>query len=128
MYKTVYVPANFAPIGHYETVQVPTGEKRKTFLSGEVDFMKEERRWVQTGYSDCAVDGPRLAQDLQAVLDVLDKGGFRVLSMTPVTSGAYQYDDHLYTAYGYGYSYTRGLVIVAVSESSNEGLLQEGGG
>lgn len=59
--KTIYVPAHWSPVGKYKNVKVTTGEKTKGLFGSEKDVTHTERRFVQTGQSDCDVDGERLA-------------------------------------------------------------------
>jgi hypothetical protein len=125
MNKTVYVNANFARTGQYRTVQVPTGEVKKGLLGGEKPIMREEQQWVETGTSDCIVDGPRLAEDIDQAVIEINNEGYEVVSIMPVISGRYNYayqangarlDNHCAGGgygYGYGYSYTEGVVIIA---------------
>ena len=117
MNKVVFVKAYFSPIGKNEVVKVPTGEKKKGFLGGESAVMKEEKKWVQTGFSDCIVDKDRLTKDLQEAVKLLNKDGWEVVSVTEVTSGNYSYKYYDGSTgsfgYGYGYSYTDGLMVVA---------------
>ena len=113
MNKVVFVKAHFLPVGEEKIFQVPTGEKKKYLLGGETDIMKEEKRWVQTGFSDCGIDGERLAKDLQGVIESLNKDSYEVVSVTEITSGKYEYNPSSDYSYGYGYSYTDGLMVVA---------------
>jgi len=122
MNKIVYVEAKFKPVGKVKTVKVPTGEKKKGFFGGDKDVMTKEKRWEQTGWSDCEVDGGLLAEDLHAAIANLNDEGYEVVSVAPVTSGKYDYrweehrggNSHGGSGYGYGYgfSYTEGFTIV----------------
>ncbi|QIA65718.1 hypothetical protein GT360_19550 [Vibrio astriarenae] len=121
--KVVFVEAKFKPVGKINTIMVPSGEKKKGLFGGEKDIMTEERSWEQTGWSDCEIDGGKLSEDLQNAIMSLNKEGYEVISVTPVTSAKYKYDwdqqkgrrDYGGSGYGYGYgySYTEGLTIVA---------------
>lgn len=121
MNKVVFVQAYFAPIGKEQVVKVPTGEKKRGFLGGESDVTKNEKKWVQTGFSDRQIDTGRLTKDLQESIERLNKDGYEVVSVTEVTSGNYHYNYAPSNGtgsggaygYGYGYSYTDGLMIVA---------------
>ncbi len=119
MNKVVFVKAYFVPVGKNEVVKVPTGEKKKGFLGVESEVMKEERKWVQTGFSDSMIDTSRLTKDMQEAIEQLNKEGYEVVSVTHVISGSYNYDwkhaagDTWAYSYGYGYSYTDGLMVVA---------------
>jgi len=119
--KVIFVQAYFAPIGKEQVVKVPTGEKKKGFLGGESDVTRNEKKWVQTGFSDRQIDTTRLTKDLQEAIEKLNKEGYEVVSVTEVTSGAYNWsykDSNGMNSgggygYGYGYSYTDGLMVVA---------------
>ncbi len=79
----------------------------------------DEKKWVQTGYSDCKVDGERLAQDIQKAIDELNSDGYEIVSTVPVISGNHKYGSAGATGgYGYGYSYTEGIMIIARKTSS----------
>lgn len=133
MNKVVYISAHFKPVGKYATVQVPTGETKKGFFGGEKAVYAEEKQWQQTGWSDCLLDGQRLSQDIARAVDSLNQDGFEVVSVTPVTSGAYfyQYNAQGITSsprilletekvsgggsygFGYGFSFTEGVTVIA---------------
>jgi hypothetical protein len=115
--KTVYVNSYFKAVGKIVDVKVPTGEKKTGFFGDEKDITKIEQRWEQTGSSDCEIDGQRLADDIQTAVQTLNSEGYSVTSITPVTSGRYNYeykDKGQYGgySYGYGYSITEGMVII----------------
>jgi hypothetical protein len=115
--KVVYVKAKFKPTGKYETIKVLTGEKRKTLLGGETAVMRDEQKWVQTGFSDCDVDGGLLSQELQQAIDQLNKDGYNVISVAQVISGEYSWKmqgmGNGGAGYGYGFSFTEGMLVVA---------------
>ena len=121
MNKVIYVPSFFKPIGKEVTKKVPTGEKKKGFFGGEKDVTTEVKEWQQTGYSDRWIDGERLANDIANAVSELNKEGFEVVTITPITSGEYNYEWAQQKrgyggsgyGYGYGYSYTEGVTIVA---------------
>jgi hypothetical protein len=121
MNKVVYVGACFKPLGKFETYKVPTGEKKPGLLFGEKEVMRKEERWVQTGVSDCEIDGERLANDIGAAIAQLNRDGYEVVTVSEVTSGRYDWKYQTggsATAgwgygYGYGYSITEGVMIVA---------------
>ncbi len=119
--KVVYVKAKFKPIGKWETVQVPTGEKKKG-LFGEKEVLKEEKKWVQTGFSDCEVDGDALAQDITQAIERLNSEGYEVQTVLPVISGNhegyYNHQMHYSYGYGYGWSYIEGAIIIAKRNQS----------
>jgi len=65
MNKVVLVKAYFVPVGENKIVKVPTGEKKRGLLGGASDVMKDEKKWVQSGFSDRWVDTGRLEKDFQ---------------------------------------------------------------
>lgn len=126
MNKILYISAPFKPIGKYETVKIPTGEKKKGFFGGEKDIKKKETQFNQTGWSDCKIDGEKLSKKIQEVSEQLNAEGYTITSMVPITSGNYNWDyeaesfedtdgKYGYGGYGYGlgYSFTEGILIVA---------------
>jgi hypothetical protein len=135
MDKVVYVKAYFRPVGKEVNVKVSTGETKKGLFGGEKQITRKEKQWKQTGWSDCLIDGERLAQDLQKTIEALNQDGYSIKSITSVLSGAYnyQYQDKGITSsprilteteavkggssygYGYGYSYTESLIVHATN-------------
>ncbi|UYO92965.1 hypothetical protein [Pollutimonas sp. M17] len=123
MNKVVYVEAFFKPVGKTRTVKVPTGQKTKGFFGGQKDVVRKEERWEQTGWSDCEIDGARLADDVSQAISELNKGGYEVVSVSDITSGQYNWEykkgggGHQTGGwgygYGYGYSITEGVMIIA---------------
>lgn len=124
MNKVVYVPAFFEAVGKNKVVKVPTGEKKKGFFGGEKEITEKETQWVQTGWSDCYIDNERLARDLEETVSGLNDQGYEVVSVTPVTSGSYNFKYDARSGgfegkgyggygYGYGYSYTSSLIVTA---------------
>lgn len=133
MDKVVYVKAYFRPVGKEVTVKVPTGETKKGLFGGEKQVTRKEKQWKNTGWSDCEIDGEKLAEDLQKTIEALNQEGYSIKSIISVLSGAYNYQ---YKAegitssprilsdteavkggasygYGYGYSYTESLIVLA---------------
>ncbi|MGP9510610.1 hypothetical protein ACT3R2_16565 [Halomonas sp. AOP43-D1-39] len=124
MNKVVHIPAFFEPVGKEKTIKLPTGEKKKGLFGGEKDVTRKETRWEQTGWSDSRIDSQRLAQDLAEAVNQLNEEGFDVVSVTPITSGAYDWAYKTGTfvgqgeggygyGYGYGYSFTNSLIVTA---------------
>lgn len=119
MNRAVFVKAYFKPVGKYETVKIPTGEKKKGLLGGQKDVVTEEKKWVQTGVSDREIDGERLTTDLQQAIGELNADGYEVVSVVAVSSGNYNcaYREapgaNFGWGYGYGYSYSEGLIVTA---------------
>jgi len=121
MYKVVYVNANFKPVGKNVTVEVPTGEKKKSLFGNEKDIYKEETQWQQTGYSDKEINGNKLTDDINDAISTLSEAGYEVVTVLPVISGNYNFKWEAKASlhsgwgygYGYGYSYTEGVTIIA---------------
>jgi hypothetical protein len=103
-------------VGRYKTFKVPTGEKKKTLFS-ETEVTREEKKWVQEGFSDCIIDGVLLSQELQQAVDQLNNSGFEVISITEIISGHYSWvienKGQGGAGYGYGFSFTEGLIVLA---------------
>ena len=92
---------------------------------------KREQMWQakpndsEWQYSNCKIDSERLNNDLQLAIESLNTQGYKVVQITPITSGDYNFSDHLSDphllgsgvttegGYGYGFSYTDSLVILA---------------
>lgn len=133
MNKTVFVKAYFKPIMGKIKVKVPTGETKRGFFGGEKQETRTEERLQQSGWSDCEIDGVRLSNDVSAAIEELNSAGFDVVSISPITSGAYAYkykSEAISSSprisgntekvsgggsygYGYGYSYTEGVLVLA---------------
>jgi len=97
---------------------------------------KREQIWQaspNTGdweYSNCKIDTEKLAHDLQAAITALNLQGFKVVQVLPITSGDYHFSDHVSDphllgsgvttegGYGYGFSYTDSLIILAESTAA----------
>jgi len=118
MNKIVHVPAYFVPLYKEKTVKVRTGETTLDARGREKEVVRKEKRQVQTGWSDRVVDSERLANDLAATVERLNQQHYEVVSVTPVLSGMYHSHadwGFVYRAvgYGYGYSFTESLIVVA---------------
>jgi hypothetical protein len=117
MNKVVFVQAYFVAIGKEQIVKVPTGEKKRGLLGGESDVTRDEKKWVQTGFSDRQIDTIRLTKDLEEKVVQLNKEGYEVVSVTQIISGDYSWKTQAMgqggAGYGYGFSYTDGLIVVA---------------
>jgi hypothetical protein len=123
--KVTYVKAHFKPVGKNKTVKVSTGEKKKGIFGGEKDVTRKETQWVETGISDCEIDGERLSVDIQEAVESLNSEGYEISNILQVTSGKYKYNTEKakeYTnswgwgwgwGYGYGYSFTEGVTIIS---------------
>ncbi len=135
MEKVIYVKARFRPITEEVTVKVPTGEKKKGFF-GEKDVTRKEKQTRIKGYSDSEIDGELLADELQEAIHTLNNEGYTVSSVTPISSGAYNYrfsskgitsspriisNNEAVSGggsfgYGYGYSYTESLIVLGTKD------------
>lgn len=133
MQKVVLIKSYFRPIGKEVTKKIPTGETKKGLFGGDKKVYRKEKQFEKTGYSDCLIDSERLANDLEMTIDTLNRDGFIVKSITPVTSGNYSYEYQSQGissskrilsetesvsggasyGYGYGYSYTDSLIVLA---------------
>jgi len=122
--KVVYVKAKFKPVGKEVTIKVPTGETKKGLFGGEKEVTVKKQEWQQTGWSDREIDGELLSEDINLAVEKLNKNGYEVVAIQPITSGAYNYTWGNYGtagnggaptcySYGYGYSYTEGVTIIA---------------
>lgn len=112
-YLCVSVPA--FPAVRYEAPVAPVGRR--------LMFWKKDREGggdpIAVGESDVCVDSARLAMDLTAACCELDQYGYDVLQVIDVLNGNYSYDWRCWErkqsagGYGYGYSTTAAIVIVA---------------
>lgn len=99
MNKVVYVAAHFQKIG-----------------GKAADAWSRKKSPKQ---SDSLVDAERLSQDIAAAVQALNDEGYEVQSVTPVTSGKYDFapihgSGSVFESggYGYGYSFTQGVTII----------------
>jgi len=129
MEKVVYIKAYFLPLLKEVSVKVSTGETKKGFFGEEKEIKRTEKQFKRTGWSDTKVDGKRLAEDLESSIKNLNSEGYFVKAITPIISGTYNYKSQGISSstrvlreteavrggasYGYGYSYTDSLIIVA---------------
>lgn len=94
-------------------------------FGGEKDVIENVVEWVQTGHSDCEIDGEALAKNISKAVSELNSEGYRVVQVTSVISGRYDWGkeagvhqefgvEGVYgMGYGYGYSYTEVVTIIA---------------
>lgn len=94
MQKVSYIHAHLKRVGH---------EERLANNGRLVDS------WIQTGHSDCLIDGERLANDLQELCNLAHENGHKITSVIPVNSGQHEHNDK---SYGYGFSLTSGLIVL----------------
>lgn len=129
MNKTVYVAAHFQAIYEAVTVKVPTGNTKRFLGLIDVEEKIRKKELVQTGWSDCQIDGERLNKDIAQAIEKLNAEGFEVVNITPVTSGNWNFAYNSGSlregtgnggyGYGYGYSYTEGVLIVTKQRGVN---------
>ena len=125
---TVFVKSTFIEVGEYRSIDVPTGQTKKNMFGKEVPITRQEQQYVVTGKSDCKIDGAQLAKDTNKAVLELEGKGFRVVSITPIVSGDWNVSNGNVTKvegmiidrnvktdwFAYGFSYTDGVLIVAV--------------
>lgn len=127
-----FISAPFKPVGRYIVKSVKTGKTKRTLLGGTKEETRQEKVWEQTGYSDCEIDGHAFAEILNAEIAALEADGAHIVEFIPLQSGQYDYKadgiksrrsyslwDNQATekvtggaSFGYGYSYTIGVLIV----------------
>lgn len=134
MNKVVFVKARFKPkYGHVDATVQPNEQKKGLFVRRKEQPKEEIKPLQHVGWSDCEIDGVRLAEDLALAVEGLNNEGYEIVSITPITSGNYRYEYNtegvasafslltgtekvsggLNYSYGYGYSYTEGMLILA---------------
>jgi len=122
--KTVYVKSDFDCALMPETSYVATGVMKSKFFGGEREEMTEITRMVESSeLSDSRIDGTKLNKNLNKEIKQLNDDGYEVISITPISSGNYNYhqiqpEEKNAVEYGfaYGYSYTEGMIILARKE------------
>ena len=107
MVKTVFVQSSFVEFGEWIEKRVDDDP----WEADETKF-KKERSWEKSGNSDCRVDGAKLAIDVDAAVSNLMEENFEVISIAPVTSGHHYSTSGPNVGFGYGFSYTEGVLIV----------------
>lgn len=125
MNKVVFIAAPFKPILEDLSVSVPTGEVKRGLFGGEKEVTRKERKTIQTGVSDSKIDGEALSVAIGQAISELNKDGYDVISITPITSGSYDYREISSSvrvmggtemmdggAWGYGYSFTSGVLLL----------------
>ena len=127
MQKTIFIKAEFKPEYKSVKVKVPTGETKKSLLGRDKPVTKKEYKDEPTGNLDLGqIDGEQIADKLQVEIEKLNSEGFTVQSITPITSGTYEYkfkaqgvssSKRMFSetesvsggaSYGYGYGYGQG--------------------
>lgn len=131
MIKTIFIPAHFKPVIKDVVESVPTGETKKNWLGSEKQILKRVVSQKITGWSASEIDGVRLSDDINNEIEKLSSQNFRVISISPITSGRYNYQfssqgisssprilsdtekvsGGVSYGFGYGYSYTEGVLL-----------------
>jgi len=110
--KVVYVKTHFKPI-----YSKPGMLRSLLGKSQTGSLIHPPKQLEQKGWSDCEVDGERLAKDISNIVEQLNKDGYEVLSISNIVSGAHQSDystsDNSSYGLGYGYSFTEGVMVLA---------------
>ncbi|PRA75576.1 hypothetical protein CQ054_22860 [Ochrobactrum sp. MYb29] len=106
--KTIFIQAFHKKLWKDEAIDVPTGEVRKGVFGRAKPVLEKQTELVQVGFSDCEIDGERLASDVQSATEQLQAEGFKLVSLTPVISGD--------RSNGYGYSFTEGVIMISQKE------------
>ncbi|MEL6590310.1 MAG: hypothetical protein AAFQ68_09530 [Bacteroidota bacterium] len=130
MSKVYFIQSHGVPVGEEKVVKIPTGETRKSLLGGVKEIYRKEKRWEQTGFSQSKIDIKRLANEVAETIEEIEKAGLVVDSITPITSGNYDWEFKILGrkrskkgggyGFGYGYSYTEGVIIVAKEPDSTK--------
>ncbi|HBV17519.1 hypothetical protein NG800_010970 [Epilithonimonas ginsengisoli] len=131
MIKTIFIPAYFKPIIQNVVENIPTGETKKNWFGNEKQVTKRVASQKITGWSESEIDGERLSNDINNEIEKLSSQNFKIISISPITSGRYNYkfssqgisssprflsDTEKVSGggsygFGYGYSYTEGVLI-----------------
>ena len=106
--KTIFIQAFHKKLWKEEVTDVPTGEVRKGLFGREKPVQEKQTEHVHVGFSDCEIDGSRLASDVQSAIEQFQAEGFELVSLAPVLSGN--------RANGYGYSFTEGFIMISQKE------------
>lgn len=67
---------------------------------------------VETDLSNSKKTLPALNHELKHIIEKHNEDGYKVVTVTPLTEGHYDYQEDDNKSYGYGYSYTTGIVVV----------------
>ena len=122
--KSIWVKAPFKEEGTWQIEKFQNGTTKRKIEKGffgkkvveeEVPVYEERKVWKVTKVSDCEIDGERFNKNIEAAIRKLEEEGLQVISITPVISGKYEYDYNVPATYGwgYGFSYTEGVSIIA---------------
>ena len=116
MNRTVFIRAPFKVVS-----ELKAGEYDRGFFGKQV--VEEDIQEL----SKSEIDGEKLALLVGEAIAELNRNGYRIVSLTPVTSGAFDSHGNVVRSsdvwqevsgahsisYGYGYSYTEGIIILA---------------
>lgn len=121
MNKTVVVHAHFVTYAVEEPQSL--GAKVKNFFLKEavkshINSGIKSEQITQRYTSDKTIDIVRLNEDINNEVAELNRSGYEIISITPITSGEYKYNyrDSKYNpnwSWSYGFGYTSGVVILA---------------
>lgn len=108
--KVVFVKAHLRPL------YGKPGLLKKVFGSTQTGTMLEvPKGFEQKGWSDCEIDGERLADDISKSICKLEADGFEFVSISNINSGSYKSDysnsDRSSYGWGYGFSISEGVLI-----------------
>ncbi len=127
MNKTIVVQAHFITyeMEEYRIIyNESVGNKIKNFFFKErpLNLGGNKNNKSQKHNSDKTIDIVRLNEDINQEVERLNNSGYEIISITPITSGEYKYDYKAPTinagsrasyGWGYGFSYTSGVIITA---------------
>jgi len=133
--RVVYVKAHFKEEWVERRVLVPLEGHRISILgrwSMPIRFQRVTKD-VKVATSDCEIDGERLTEDIRAATLALNEQGYRVVSVSPITSGQFspRFDKksrsrnlmrNAMRQIGYGFSYSEGVVVIGEKSSTPGGL------
>ncbi|MEL0606924.1 hypothetical protein [Vibrio echinoideorum] len=100
------------------TVKTVKGEKKGIF--GKSDILEKHKEFYVSNHKikekDKTIDGDRLAFDIQNAYLLIEKSGYEVQSITPISNrGVIEYYNP--TSIAVGFSYTSGMIIIANKKS-----------
>lgn len=125
--KIIFIQAPFEKTFEEIEIDIPTGEIKKTFWGSSKEVTRKELKLVPTGVSDSKIDGKALSIEIEKAIADLNKDGFELVSITPISSGTYSYSNISSSVrvelggrtemmdgggWGYGFSYTSGVLLL----------------
>lgn len=113
MAETIFVASEFRVENRTRRA---TPEDADALWSGRQMPRSQVRHETAKERSDCRVDGDALAERVNEAIESLLAKGLTIASVTPVISGRHNVQATLLPTdvVGYGFSYTEGVLIVAV--------------